>query len=295
MSTYTSEDQRKVTTRRLAEMKQRGEKIAMLTAYDYSMAKLIDEAGIDVILVGDSASNVMAGNVTTLPMTLDQMIYHAKSVMKGVKRALVVCDMPFGTYQGNSKEALASAIRIMKESHAEAVKMEGGEEIRESIERILCAGIPVMGHLGLTPQSINKFGTYAVRAREEAEAAKLLADAKMLEEVGCFALVLEKIPAELAAKVAEEVGCFALVLEKIPAELAAKVAQAVAIPVIGIGAGGGVDGQVLVMHDMLGINQGFSPRFLRRYADLSSVINEAVGHYIEDVKSSDFPNGKECY
>ncbi len=273
MSTYTSEDQRKVTTRRLAEMKQRGEKIAMLTAYDYSMAKLIDEAGIDVILVGDSASNVMAGNVTTLPMTLDQMIYHAKSVMKGVKRALVVCDMPFGTYQGNSKEALASAIRIMKESHAEAVKMEGGEEIKESIERILCAGIPVMGHLGLTPQSINKFGTYAVRAREEAEAAKLLADAKMLEEVGCFALVLEKIPAELAAN----------------------VAQAVAIPVIGIGAGGGVDGQVLVMHDMLGINQGFSPRFLRRYADLSSVINEAVGHYIEDVKSSDFPNGKECY
>ncbi|HUN21260.1 MAG TPA: 3-methyl-2-oxobutanoate hydroxymethyltransferase, partial [Muribaculaceae bacterium] len=217
MSTYTSEDQRKVTTRRLAEMKQRGEKIAMLTAYDYSMAKLIDEAGIDVILVGDSASNVMAGNVTTLPMTLDQMIYHAKSVMKGVKRALVVCDMPFGTYQGNSKEALASAIRIMKESHAEAVKMEGGEEIKESIERILCAGIPVMGHLGLTPQSINKFGTYAVRAREEAEAAKLLADAKMLEEVGCFALVLEKIPAELAAN----------------------VAQAVAIPVIGIGAGGG--------------------------------------------------------
>ena len=206
MSTYTSEDQRKVTTRRLAEMKQRGEKIAMLTAYDYSMAKLIDEAGIDVILVGDSASNVMAGNVTTLPMTLDQMIYHAKSVMKGVKRALVVCDMPFGTYQGNSKEALASAIRIMKESHAEAVKMEGGEEIKESIERILCAGIPVMGHLGLTPQSINKFGTYAVRAREEAEAAKLLADAKMLEEVGCFALVLEKIPAELAANVAQAVA-----------------------------------------------------------------------------------------
>ena len=221
MSTYTSEDQRKVTTRRLAEMKQRGEKIAMLTAYDYSMAKLIDEAGIDVILVGDSASNVMAGNVTTLPMTLDQMIYHAKSVMKGVKRALVVCDMPFGTYQGNSKEALASAIRIMKESHAEAVKMEGGEEIKESIERILCAGIPVMGHLGLTPQSINKFGTYAVRAREEAEAAKLLADAKMLEEVGCFALVLEKIPAELAAK----------------------VAQAVAIPVIGIGAAAGSTGR----------------------------------------------------
>ena len=269
----TVDNKRKVTTARLIEMKQRGEKIAMLTAYDYSSAKLLDEAGIDVILVGDSASNVMAGNVTTLPITLDQMIYHAKSVIKGTERALVVCDMPFGTYQGNSKEALASAIRIMKESHAEAVKMEGGAEIRESIERILCAGIPVMGHLGLTPQSINKFGTYAVRAKEEQEAQKLIDDAHMLEEIGCFALVLEKIPAALAARVASEVH----------------------IPVIGIGAGGGVDGQVLVMHDMLGINKGFSPKFLRRYADLSSVINEAVGHYIDDVKSGDFPNENEQY
>jgi 3-methyl-2-oxobutanoate hydroxymethyltransferase len=273
MSTNTVDNKRKVTTARLIEMKQRGEKIAMLTAYDYSSAKLLDEAGIDVILVGDSASNVMAGNVTTLPITLDQMIYHAKSVIKGTERALVVCDMPFGTYQGNSKEALASAIRIMKESHAEAVKMEGGAEIRESIERILCAGIPVMGHLGLTPQSINKFGTYAVRAKEEQEAQKLIDDAHMLEEIGCFALVLEKIPAALAARVASEVH----------------------IPVIGIGAGGGVDGQVLVMHDMLGINKGFSPKFLRRYADLSSVINEAVGHYIDDVKSGDFPNENEQY
>ena len=273
MSTNTVDNQRKVTTLRLSEMKARGEKIAMLTAYDYSMARLIDEAGMDVILVGDSASNVMAGNTTTLPMTLDQMIYHAKSVVKGVNRALVVCDMPFGTYQGNSKEALASAIRIMKESHAEAVKMEGGAEIRESIERILTAGIPVMGHLGLTPQSINKFGTYAVRAKEEAEAQKLMEDAKMLEEVGCFALVLEKIPADLARKVAESVS----------------------IPVIGIGAGGGVDGQVLVMHDMLGINKGFSPKFLRRYADLSTVINDAVGNYIDDVKSGDFPNVNEQY
>lgn len=272
MSTYT-EDQRKVTTHRLFEMKQRGEKIAMLTAYDYSMAKLIDAAGMDVILVGDSASNVMAGNMTTLPITLDQMIYHAKSVIKGVRRALVVCDLPFGSYQGNSKEALASAVRIMKESHAEAVKIEGGSEIRESIERILCAGIPVMGHLGLTPQSINKFGTYSVRAREEAEAKKLIEDARMLEEIGCFALVLEKIPAELATK----------------------VAQMVSIPVIGIGAGGGVDGQVLVMHDMLGINKGFSPRFLRRYADLSAIINDAVAHYIDDVKTQDFPNEKEQY
>ncbi len=273
MSTNTTDNQRKVTTLRLSEMKRRGEKIAMLTAYDYSMAKLIDEAGMDVILVGDSASNVMAGNMTTLPMTLDQMIYHAKSVVKGVKRALVVCDMPFGTYQGNSKEALASAIRIMKESHAEAVKIEGGSEIRESIERILCAGIPVMGHLGLTPQSINKFGTYAVRAKEEAEAQKLIDDAKMLDEIGCFGLVLEKIPADLARKVSE----------------------AVSIPVIGIGAGNGCDGQVLVMHDMLGINKGFSPKFLRRYADLSTIINEAVGHYIDDVKSGDFPNQNEQY
>ena len=272
MSTYT-EDQRKVTTHRLTEMKQRGEKIAMLTAYDYSMAKLIDEAGMDVILVGDSASNVMAGNITTLPITLDQMIYHAKSVVKGVKRALVVVDLPFGSYQGNSKEALASAVRIMKESHAEAVKMEGGSEIRESIERILCAGIPVMGHLGLTPQSINKFGTYSVRAREEAEASKLIEDAMMLEEIGCFAVVLEKIPAELARKVSERLT----------------------IPTIGIGAGGGTDGQVLVMHDMLGINKGFSPRFLRRYADLATVINDAVARYIDDVKTRDFPNEKEQY
>ncbi len=263
---------RKVTTRRLTEMKQRGEKIAMLTAYDYSSAKIVDGAGIDVILVGDSASNVMAGNVTTLPITLDQMIYHAKSVIKGVNRALVVVDMPFGTYQGNSKEALASAIRIMKESHAEAVKMEGGAEIRESIERILCAGIPVMGHLGLTPQSINKFGTYNVRAKEEAEAEKLVSDAKMLEDIGCFAIVLEKIPAALTKRVAEQLT----------------------IPVIGIGAGP-ADGQVLVMHDMLGINQGFSPRFLRRYANLAEMMNQAIGRYVDDVKSSDFPNQSESY
>ena len=267
------EDNRKVTTHRLIEMKQRGEKISMLTAYDYSMAQLIDQAGIDVILVGDSASNVMAGNVTTLPITLDQMIYHGKSVMKAVKRALVVVDLPFGTYQGNSKEALASAIRVMKETHADCIKLEGGSEIRESIERILCAGIPVMGHLGLTPQSINKFGTYTVRAREEAEAKKLIADAHLLEEIGCFAIVLEKIPAALAAQVASELT----------------------IPIIGIGAGGGVDGQVLVMHDMLGINQGFSPRFLRRYANLAEDITRAVQTYIEDVKTQDFPNEKEQY
>ena len=267
------EDNRKVTTHRLIEMKQRGEKISMLTAYDYSMAQLIDQAGMDVILVGDSASNVMAGNVTTLPITLDQMIYHGKSVMKAVKRALVVVDLPFGTYQGNSKEALASAIRVMKETHADCIKLEGGSEIRESIERILCAGIPVMGHLGLTPQSINKFGTYTVRAREEAEEKKLIADAHLLEEIGCFAIVLEKIPAALAAQVASELT----------------------IPIIGIGAGGGVDGQVLVMHDMLGINQGFSPRFLRRYANLAEDITRAVQTYIEDVKTQDFPNEKEQY
>ena len=267
------EDNRKVTTHRLIEMKQRGEKISMLTAYDYSMAQLIDQAGMDVILVGDSASNVMAGNVTTLPITLDQMIYHGKSVVKAVKRALVVVDLPFGTYQGNSKEALASAIRVMKETHADCIKLEGGSEIRESIERILCAGIPVMGHLGLTPQSINKFGTYTVRAREEAEANKLIADAHLLEEIGCFAIVLEKIPAALAAQVASELT----------------------IPIIGIGAGGGVDGQVLVMHDMLGINQGFSPRFLRRYANLAEDITRAVQTYIEDVKTQDFPNEKEQY
>ena len=267
------EDNRKVTTHRLIEMKQRGEKISMLTAYDYSMAQLIDQAGMDVIVVGDSASNVMAGNVTTLPITLDQMIYHGKSVVKAVKRALVVVDLPFGTYQGNSKEALASAIRVMKETHADCIKLEGGSEIRESIERILCAGIPVMGHLGLTPQSINKFGTYTVRAREEAEAKKLIADAHLLEEIGCFAIVLEKIPAALAAQVASELT----------------------IPIIGIGAGGGVDGQVLVMHDMLGINQGFSPRFLRRYANLAEDITRAVQTYIEDVKTQDFPNEKEQY
>ncbi len=273
MSTNTTDNTRKVTTRRLIEMKQRGEKISMLTAYDFSSAKILDEAGIDVLLVGDSASNVMAGNMTTLPITLDQMIYHAKSVIKGTKRALVVCDMPFGTYQGNPIEALSSAIRIMKESHAEAVKMEGGSEIRESIERILSAGIPVMGHLGLTPQSINKFGTYNVRAKEEAEANKLIEDAKMLEEIGCFGIVLEKIPAALAEKVAKEVS----------------------IPIIGIGAGGGVDGQVLVMHDMLGINKGFSPRFLRRYADLAGIMTEAVQNYISDVKSGDFPTPEESY
>lgn len=267
------DDSRKVTTHRLIEMKQRGEKISMLTAYDYSMAQLIDQAGMDVILVGDSASNVMAGNVTTLPITLDQMIYHGKSVMKAVKRSLVVVDLPFGTYQGNSKEALSSAIRVMKETHADCIKLEGGSEIRESIERILCAGIPIMGHLGLTPQSINKFGTYTVRAREEAEAQKLIEDAHLLEEIGCFAIVLEKIPASLAERVSSELT----------------------IPIIGIGAGGGVDGQVLVMHDMLGINQGFSPRFLRRYANLGEEITRAVQAYIEDVKTKDFPNEKEQY
>lgn len=273
MSTAIADDSRKVTTHRLYEMKQRGEKIAMLTAYDYSMAQIIDRAGMDVILVGDSASNVMAGNITTLPITLDQMIYHGKSVVKAVRRALVVVDLPFGSYQGNSKEALASAIRVMKETHADCIKMEGGAEIRESIQRVLCAGIPIMGHLGLTPQSINKFGTYTVRAREEAEAAKLVEDARLLEELGCFALVLEKIPADLATRVACELR----------------------IPVIGIGAGGGVDGQVLVMHDMLGINQDFSPRFLRRYADLNVVITDAVQAYIGDIKTRDFPNEKEQY
>jgi 3-methyl-2-oxobutanoate hydroxymethyltransferase len=264
---------RKVTTRRLIEMKQRGEKISMLTAYDFSMATLIDRAGIDVILVGDSASNVMAGNLTTLPITLDQMIYHGKSVVKAVKRALVIVDLPFGTYQGNSKEALASAVRVMKETHADAIKLEGGVEIRESVERILSAGIPIMGHLGLTPQSINKFGTYTVRAKEEEEASKLISDAHVLEDVGCFGIVLEKIPAVLAARVASE--C--------------------AIPMIGIGAGGGVDGQVLVMHDMLGLTQGFSPRFLRRYGNIGETITRAVQRYIEDVKSKDFPNEKEQY
>jgi 3-methyl-2-oxobutanoate hydroxymethyltransferase len=254
-------------------MKLRGEKISMLTAYDYSMAKIIDRAGTDVILVGDSASNVMAGNETTLPITLDQMIYHAASVVKACERALVVCDLPFGTYQGNSKEALHSAIRIMKETGSGAVKLEGGSEIKESVERILSAGIPVMGHLGLMPQSIHKFGTFVVRAQEEAEATKLVEDAKILESVGCFAIVLEKIPSALGKKVAEELK----------------------IPIIGIGAGRHVDGQVLVMHDMLGINQEFSPRFLRRYNDLYTEITKSVQHYISDVKTRDFPNEKEQY
>lgn len=264
---------RAVTTYRLAEMKQRGEKIAMLTSYDYSMARIVDAAGIDVILVGDSAANVMAGYETTLPITLDMMIYHARSVVRAVNRALVVVDLPFGTYQGNSKVAVDSAVRIMKETEADAVKMEGGEEILESVQRILSAGIPVMGHLGLTPQSIHKFGTYNVRAKEAAEAEKLVRDAHLLSDAGCFAIVLEKIPAALAARVTSEVSA----------------------PTIGIGAGGACDGQVLVVHDMLGINKGFSPRFLRRYADLHTIMTDAVGRYIDDVKSGDFPNEKEQY
>lgn len=272
MSTYKSEIKR-VTTHILQEMKMRGEKIAMLTAYDYSMAKLFDIAGIDVILVGDSASNVMAGHETTLPITLDQMIYHASSVIRAVNRAFVVVDLPFGSYQGNSSEALRSAIRIMKESGAHAVKMEGGAEIKESVTRILSAGIPVMGHLGLLPQSIYKFGTYNVRAKEEAEAQKLIEDALLLQEAGCFAIVLEKIPAILGKKVAETVK----------------------IPIIGIGAGHFVDGQVLVSHDMLGINKDFHPRFLRRYADLQDIIIRAVSSYVEDIKTKQFPNENEGY
>lgn len=272
MSVHKKEIKR-ITTHVLLEMKQRGEKIAMLTGYDFSMAKIIDNAGIDIILVGDSASNVMAGHETTLPITLDQMIYHASAVIRAVERCLVVVDLPFGTYQGNSKEALSSAIRIMKESGAHAVKLEGGSEILESVKRILSAGIPVMGHLGLTPQSIYKFGTYVVRAKENEEAQKLIADAKLLEEAGCFGLVLEKIPAKLATQVAKEVK----------------------IPIIGIGAGNGVDGQVLVVHDMLGITHEFSPRFLRRYANLYDEIKGAVEHYISDVKKLDFPNKKEQY
>ena len=264
---------KKVTTHVIQEMKVRGEKISMLTAYDYSMAKIIDNAGIDVILVGDSASNVMAGNETTLPITLEQMIYHATSVVRAVDRALIVVDLPFGSYQGNSKEALLSAIRIMKESGAHSVKLEGGAEVKESIERILSAGIPVMGHLGLTPQSIYKFGTYTVRAKEAAEAKKLISDAKLLEKTGCFAIVLEKIPAKLATAVAKELT----------------------IPVIGIGAGGGVDGQVLVLHDMLGINNEFSPRFLRRYMNLYDSMTKAVKNYIADIKNKDFPNKEEQY
>ncbi|MCG9880184.1 MAG: 3-methyl-2-oxobutanoate hydroxymethyltransferase [Bacteroidia bacterium] len=264
---------KKVTTHTLMEMKMRGEKISMLTAYDYSMAKIFDAARIDVLLVGDSASNVMHGHETTLPITLDEMISHAAAVIRAINRALVVVDLPFGSYQGNSKEALNSAIRIMKEAEAHAVKLEGGEEVAESIKRILTAGIPVMGHLGLTPQSIYKFGTYEVRAKEEAEAQKLLHDAKMLEEAGCFAIVLEKIPSQLARQ----------------------VAQMVKIPVIGIGAGAEVDGQVLVSHDMLGINKDFSPKFLRRYLNLYDQIKVAVEQYVADVKSVDFPNEKEQY
>lgn len=269
----SSRELSKITTHVLQEMKQKGEKIAMLTGYDYSSAKILDEAGIDVILVGDSASNVMAGHATTLPITLDQMIYHASSVMRAVNRALVVVDLPFGSYQGNSKEALHSAIRIMKESGANAVKLEGGKEITESIDRILSAGIPVLGHLGLTPQSINKFGTYTVRARATEEAEKLKEDAKFLDESGCFGVVLEKIPAALAGE----------------------VTTSIKVPTIGIGAGPLVDGQVLVLHDMLGINQDFSPRFLRRYHNLHDEMIKAFVSYIDDVKSQDFPNSKEQY
>lgn len=266
-------DFKKVTTNTVQEMKRRGEKISMLTAYDFTLARIVDQSGVDVILVGDSASNVMAGHETTLPITLDQMIYHASAVVRAVQRALVVVDLPFGSYQGNSKEALNSAIRIMKESGGHAVKLEGGVEIIESIQRILTAGIPVMGHLGLTPQSIYKFGTYTVRAKVEEEAVKLVADAKALESAGCFALVLEKIPAHLAEK----------------------VAQSIDIPVIGIGAGAGVDGQVLVLHDLLGMTHEFHPRFLRRYLDLYTEINGAIKQYVEDVKKEDFPNENEQY
>lgn len=273
MSIHKKQDVKKITTHQLQEMKNRGEKIAMLTAYDYSMAKIIDGAGIDIILVGDSASNVMAGNETTLPITLDQMIYHASSVVKAVKRALVVVDLPFGSYQGSSGEALRSSIRIMKESGGHAVKLEGGSEVIDSVERILKAGIPVMGHLGLTPQSIYKFGTYSVRAKEEEEAKKLLDDAKRLQDCGCFGLVLEKIPATLAKQVADSLH----------------------IPVIGIGAGPDVDGQVLVMQDMLGITQEFKPRFLRRYADVFTVASTAIGQYVDDVKNNSFPSKEEMY
>ncbi len=271
MSVHT--EIKRITTHILQEMKNRGEKISCLTAYDYSMARIVDAAGIDLILVGDSASNVMAGHETTLPITLDQMIYHASSVVKAVKRALVVVDIPFGSYQGNSSEALRSAIRIMKESGAHAVKMEGGAEIKESIIRVLSAGIPVMGHLGLTPQSIYKFGTYSVRAKEEEEANKLIADALLLQECGAFSIVLEKIPAKLTKLVSEKLH----------------------IPTVGIGAGADADGQILVVHDMLGINKEFKPRFLRRYADLDTIMHEAIAQYVQDVKAVDFPNTKESY
>lgn len=268
-----SKDVKRITTHILQRMKDEGEKISMLTAYDYSLAGIVDEAGIDIILVGDSASNVMAGHETTLPITLDQMIYHAASVVRGVKKAFVVVDLPFGSYQGNSRRALESAIQIMKETGGHGVKLEGGAEIQESVTRILSAGIPVMGHLGLTPQSIYKFGTYTVRAKDEEEAEKLIADAILLEQLGCFAIVLEKIPATLAKKVAETVR----------------------IPIIGIGAGGGVDGQVIVLHDLIGLSKDFHPRFLRRYLDLHDQIKGAVQHYISDVKTRDFPNEKEQY
>jgi 3-methyl-2-oxobutanoate hydroxymethyltransferase len=273
MAGYLVSDKRKVTTSRFMEMKQKGEKISMLTSYDYTTAGIVDKAGIDGILVGDSASNVMAGDSTTLPMTVEHMIYHARSVVRAVSRALVVCDMPFGSYQIGSHDGVKNAIQIMKESGCDALKLEGGIEIIDTIKRILDAGIPVMGHLGLTPQSINKFGTYAVRAQEEAEAAKLISDAKALADIGCFAVVLEKVPASLAARVSQEIS----------------------IPTIGIGAGNGTDGQILVVADMLGMTQGFSPRFLRRYANLNSVMTDAIGRYVEDVKNSDFPNEKESY
>ena len=273
MAGYLVSDKRKVTTSRFMEMKQKGEKISMLTSYDYTTAGIVDKAGIDGILVGDSASNVMAGDSTTLPMTVEHMIYHARSVVRAVSRALVVCDMPFGSYQIGSHDGVKNAIQIMKESGCDALKLEGGIEIIDTIKRILDAGIPVMGHLGLTPQSINKFGTYAVRAQEEAEAAKLISDAKALADIGCFAVVLEKVPASLATRVSQEIS----------------------IPTIGIGAGNGTDCQILVVADMLGMTQGFSPRFLRRYANLNSVMTDAIGHYVEDVKNGDFPNDKESY
>jgi 3-methyl-2-oxobutanoate hydroxymethyltransferase len=273
MAGYLVSDTRKVTTRRFIEMKEKGEKISMLTSYDYTTAGIVDRAGIDGILIGDSASNVMVGNSTTLPMTVDQMIYHAHSVVNGVKRALVVCDMPFGSYQTGAHDGVVNAIKIMKESGCDALKLEGGVEILDTVKAILDAGIPVMGHLGLTPQSINKFGTYAVRAKEEQEAKKLLSDAKMLAEVGCFAVVLEKVPAALAEQVTKEIS----------------------VPTIGIGAGGHCDGQILVIADMLGMTQGFSPRFLRRYADLNAVMTDAIGNYVTDVKSGDFPNENESY
>lgn len=273
MAGYLVSDNRKVTTHRFIEMKQRGEKISMLTSYDFTTAGIVDKAGIDGILIGDSASNVMAGNSTTLPITVDQMIYHARSVTRAVNRALVVCDMPFGSYQADATDGVKNAIRIMKESGCDALKLEGGVEILDTVKRILDAGIPVMGHLGLTPQSINKFGTYAVRAKEETEARKLVSDAKALAEAGCFAVVLEKVPAKLAAE----------------------VSAAISVPTIGIGAGNGTDGQILVVADMLGMNAGFSPKFLRRYADLNSVMTDAIGQYVTDVKSGDFPNENESY